>query len=227
VTEKNVLIAVVVVLVVGAAAFGIAAKFRQDLSASPSPSPSANLFSNQNAQTQPQQVLGQQQAMQQQNSKVNKYKQVPPVLSASELANKKAVIATAKGTIEFQIYPEASKAASNFIFLTNDKFYDGLTFHRVEPGFVIQGGDPSGNGTGGPGYRFEDEPVTMDYLKGIVAMANAGPDTNGSQFFIMLEDNPTLPKNYTIFGKVIKGQEVVDKIARGDVMTSVTIQPLK
>lgn len=102
-----------------------------------------------------------------------------------------------------------------------------MTFHRVVPGFVIQGGDPSGNGTGGPGYTFDDEPVTLKYDKGIVAMANAGPNTNGSQFFIMLEDNPTLPPNYTIFGKVIKGQDVVSSIQVGDVMKKVTIVDLK
>src|SRR3989344_3939168 len=122
---------------------------------------------------------------------------------------------------------EATQAASNFIFLADDKFYDGLTFHRVVPGFVIQGGDPLGNGTGGPGYRFADEPVKRKYDKGIVAMANSGPDTNGSQFFIMLEDNPGLPPNYTIFGKVTKGLDVVGKIAVGDMMETVTIAPLK
>ncbi|OGE24723.1 peptidylprolyl isomerase [Candidatus Daviesbacteria bacterium RIFCSPHIGHO2_01_FULL_38_8] len=147
-------------------------------------------------------------------------------MAASELQNKKAVIVTNKGKIEFEIFPDAPKAASNFIFLTKKSFYDGLTFHRVVPGFVIQGGDPLGNGTGGPGYRFEDEPVTKKYDKGIVAMANAGPNTNGSQFFIMLEDNPQLPPNYTIFGKVISGQDVVDKIVIGDVMQKVTIENL-
>ncbi|MCL4365607.1 peptidylprolyl isomerase [Patescibacteria group bacterium] len=118
-------------------------------------------------------------------------------------------------------------AASNFMVLAANGFYDGLTFHRVEPGFVIQGGDPDGNGAGGPGYEFADELVTRDYKKGIVAMANAGPDTNGSQFFIMLEDHPELPKKYTIFGQVISGMEVVEKIAVGDVMQKVVIQNLK
>jgi cyclophilin family peptidyl-prolyl cis-trans isomerase len=148
-------------------------------------------------------------------------------LSPEELKNKKAVLDTNKGVIEFEIYPEATKAATNFISLTNDKFYDGLSFHRVVPGFVIQGGDPIGNGTGGPGYKFPDEPVTKKYVKGIVAMANSGPNTNGSQFFIMLEDNMSLPPNYTIFGKVTKGQDVVSKIQVGDLMNNVTIAPLK
>jgi cyclophilin family peptidyl-prolyl cis-trans isomerase len=93
------------------------------------------------------------------------------------------------------------------------------------PGFVIQGGDPTATGAGGPGYKFEDEKVTRPYDKGIVAMANAGPNTNGSQFFIMLDNNP-LPPSYTIFGKVIKGQEVVDSIQVGDVMKKVTIEDL-
>lgn len=155
------------------------------------------------------------------------YTAAPTPMPAKDLKNKKAIIETTKGTIEFEIYPEASQAATNFIFLANDQFFDGLTFHRVVPGFVIQGGDPLGNGTGGPGYRFNDEPVKRKYDKGIVAMANSGPNTNGSQFFIMLEDNPDLPAKYTIFGKVTKGQDVVDKIAVGDLMNTVTIAPLK
>ncbi|HLL60902.1 MAG TPA: peptidylprolyl isomerase, partial [Candidatus Nitrosocosmicus sp.] len=122
--------------------------------------------------------------------KIKQYKAFPGELPAAELENKKAILKTNKGDIEFEIFPEVPMTASNFIHLTNDKFYDGLTFHRVEPGFVIQGGDPLGNGTGGPGYKFEDEPVMKKYDKGIVAMANSGPDTNGSQFFIMLADTP-------------------------------------
>lgn len=153
------------------------------------------------------------------------YTAAPTPMPAAQLRNKKAIIETTKGTIEFEIYPEASQAASNFIFLSGEGFYDNLTFHRVVPGFVIQGGDPLGNGTGGPGYRFNDEPVKRKYDKGIVAMANSGPNTNGSQFFIMLDNNPDLPAKYTIFGKVTKGQEIVDEIVVGDVMSKVTIAP--
>lgn len=195
-------------------------------SVSPSPSEQGsvttqlNLFNNQTSELQAQPA-------QQMSQKFKQYQQFPGVLSSVELKDKKAVIKTTKGTIEFEIYPEASKAASNFIFLAKDGFYDSLTFHRVEPGFVIQGGDPQGDGRGGPGYKFEDESVTRSYDKGIVAMANAGPNTNGSQFFIMLEDNPSLPKNYTIFGKVTSGQDVVGKIQKGDVMQKVNIEPLK
>ena len=131
----------------------------------------------------------------------------------AELAGKNIRIETAKGTIEFELFgKDAPKAVSNFIFLVNDGFYDGLSFHRRDEGFVIQGGDPSGDGTGGPGYEFEDEEVTKSYDKGIVAMANAGPDTNGSQFFINTADNNSLDAKHTVFGKVTAGMDVVASI---------------
>lgn len=151
----------------------------------------------------------------------------PGVLPDAEVSNKFVHIKTNKGNIVFELLPkEGPKAASNFVYLAKQKFYDGLTFHRVVPGFVIQGGDPDGNGTGGPGYSFEDDKVSLPYKKGIVAMANAGPNTNGSQFFIMLEDNP-LPPAYSIFGRVVSGQEVVDKIVVGDQMQEVTVTAKK
>jgi cyclophilin family peptidyl-prolyl cis-trans isomerase len=154
------------------------------------------------------------------------YDKFPGVLSSAELTKKKAVVKTTKGTIEFEILgQEAPKAASNFIFLSKEGFYDGLTFHRREENFVIQGGDPEGTGMGGPGYKFEDEPVKLDYKRGIVAMANSGPDTNGSQFFIMLADT-NLPKKYTIFSRVISGLDVVDKIQVGDKMEKITVENL-
>lgn len=152
------------------------------------------------------------------------YQGAPLPLTPAEIKGKLAKINTSKGEIEFEFFEDAPLAASNFIYLAGDKFYDGLTFHRREEGFVIQGGDPSGNGTGGPGYAFDDEAVTRNYDRGIVAMANSGPNTNGSQFFIMLKDAPQLPKNYTIFGKVTKGMDVVDKIQVGDTMDQVTIE---
>ena len=151
------------------------------------------------------------------------YSSAPLPLPSSQLQGKKARIKTPKGDIVFEFYMDAPLASSNFIFLTTEEFYDGLTFHRREENFVIQGGDPIGNGTGGPGYQFSDELVTRDYKRGTVAMANAGPNTNGSQFFIILKDNP-LPKNYTIFGNVTIGMDVVDKIQVGDVMEKVTIE---
>lgn len=128
-------------------------------------------------------------------------------------------IETNKGTIVFETYDaDAPATAKNFVDLVNKGFYNGVIFHRVIPGFMIQGGDPTGTGAGGPGYKFADElnPSTESYKKGYargtVAMANSGPNTNGSQFFIMHADYG-LPHNYTIFGRVIKGLEVVDAIA--------------
>jgi cyclophilin family peptidyl-prolyl cis-trans isomerase len=149
----------------------------------------------------------------------------PGVLPDAKIKNKEAVVETSKGTIKFYLYADkAPKTVSNFVYLTELGFYNGLTFHRVEPGFVIQGGDPSGNGTGGPGYKFPDEEVLGDYKAGTVAMANSGPDTNGSQFFICLADQPDLPKSYNIFGQVTSGMDVVSKIAVGDKITKVTIE---
>ena len=134
------------------------------------------------------------------------------------------------GIIQFQTYDaDAPKAANNFITLAKKGFYDKLIFHRVIKGFMIQGGDPKGDGTGGPGYAFEDElnpsapSYQAGYEMGVVAMANAGPNTNGSQFFIMLENYP-LPHNYTIFGKVVKGQDVVHAI--GELKTGPNDRPL-
>lgn len=130
------------------------------------------------------------------------------------------IIKTNMGEIRFATYDaDAPKTVNNFITLAQKGFYDGVIFHRVIDGFMIQGGDPIGTGTGGPGYTFEDElnpqadSYKEGYKKGVVAMANAGPNTNGSQFFIMVADYP-LPHQYTIFGKVVLGQEAVDAIAK-------------
>lgn len=148
----------------------------------------------------------------------------PGVRASEELQGKTVRITTPKGEITFELLgDEGPKAASNFLALAESGFYDGLTFHRVVPGFVVQGGDPLGNGRGGPGYKFEDDPVSLEYDAGIVAMANSGPNTNGSQFFIMLEDNPSLPKLYSVFGRVTSGMDVVRRIEIGDVMTTVTV----
>lgn len=153
-----------------------------------------------------------------------KFDKAPGTLPDDKIQNKIATIKTQYGDIVFDLYPQdAPLTVSNFVFLAENGFYSGLTFHRVEPGFVIQGGDPNGNGTGGPGYKFADEPVKRAYTRGIVAMANSGADTNGSQFFIML-DNQYLPPKYTIFGEVTKGMDVVDKIKVGDVMSEVKIE---
>ena len=124
-----------------------------------------------------------------------------------------ATIETNQGTMTAELYVEdAPMTVNNFVFLANDGFYDGTIFHRVIPGFMIQGGDPDGDGRGGPGYKFNNEPVKRKYDRGILAMANAGRNTNGSQFFIMHADYP-LPPDYTIFGKLTSGEDVLDKIA--------------
>lgn len=155
----------------------------------------------------------------------------PMVTPAKEMNMHIVKIITNMGEIKIQTYDDdAPKTVENFITLIEKGFYNNLTFHRVVKGFVIQGGDPNGNGTGGPGYKFDDElnPETESYKagykKGVVAMANSGPNTNGSQFFIMLEDYP-LPNNYTIFGKVIAGQEVVDAI--GQIAVGANDKPLE
>jgi peptidyl-prolyl cis-trans isomerase B (cyclophilin B) len=136
-------------------------------------------------------------------------------------------VETEKGKIVIELYPEeAPKTVENFVTLTKKGFYDGLTFHRVEPGFVVQGGDPKGNGTGGPGYQIKNEPnKTLKHNRGAVAMANAGRDTAGSQFYIVItKPAPNLDNgDYTIFGKVVSGQDVAEKIAVGDKMTKVTV----
>ena len=131
-------------------------------------------------------------------------------------------VETNYGTMEFSFFPEdAPITVNNFVCLAKDGYYDNTVFHRIIKGFVIQGGDPTGTGAGGPGYRFNDEPVKKDYLKGTLAMANAGPNTNGSQFFIVLDDlTGKLPKNYTAFGQVTAGLDVVDKIANVQVARS-------
>ena len=159
----------------------------------------------------------------------------------------RATIGTDLGDIEVELFTtDAPKAAQNFVDLATKGYYDDVVFHRVIPGFVAQGGDGQYGkksslergkvGTGGPGYKFEDEPVKSDYVRGSLAMANAGPNTNGSQFFICHQDlSGKLPKNYTLFGQVTKGMDVVDKIVGAPrdardlpddpvAMTSVSIQ---
>ena len=150
----------------------------------------------------------------------------PPAMQIDTNKNIKATIETSKGKIELELYPEhAPKTVNNFVFLANEGFYDGITFHRVISNFMIQGGDPTGTGAGDPGYRFEDEfennPLTHE--TGVISMANAGPNTNGSQFFITHSPQPHLNGKHTVFGKVISSQDVVDSIAQGDVIIKVVI----
>ena len=137
----------------------------------------------------------------------------PPAMTVDPAKTYTATIETTQGTMTAELFPEdAPMTVNNFVFLANDGFYDGTIFHRVIPGFMIQGGDPTGTGSGGPGYKFNNEPVKRKYDRGILAMANAGRNTNGSQFFIMHADYP-LPPDYTIFGKLTGGDDVLEKIA--------------
>ena len=138
-----------------------------------------------------------------------------------------ATLETNHGKIDVEFFPEdAPNTVNNFVSLANDGYYDGTPFHRIIKGFMIQGGDPTGTGAGGPGYKFADEKVVKDYEPGTLAMANAGPNTNGSQFFICHADlNGRLPKNYTIFGKVTNGLDVVDAIANVPVRVSRSGEP--
>ncbi len=138
-----------------------------------------------------------------------------------------ATMETNKGDIELQLFPEnAPKTVNNFVFLAREGFYDGVSFHRVISNFVIQGGDPTGTGAGGPGYKFEDETYNnpLKHETGVISMANAGPNTNGSQFFITHSPQPHLDGKHTVFGKVVKGMDVVNSIRQGDKMNHVTIR---
>lgn len=149
-------------------------------------------------------------------------KKLPPPKTVIE-ANKKytAILRTTVGDISLELYADKVPVTVNsFVYLTRNNFYNNTIFHRVIDGFMIQGGDPTGDGTGGPSYRFKDELFEGEYTRGTLAMANAGSDTNGSQFFIMHQDNFQLPKNYVIFGKVLNGMDVVDKIATAPVEIS-------
>ena len=138
-----------------------------------------------------------------------------------------AVIDTDKGTIEVELYPQhAPKTVNNFVFLTREGFYDGIKFHRVISNFMVQGGDPTGSGMGGPGYKFEDETRgnPLIHETGVLSMANSGPSTNGSQFFITHAPQPHLNGKHTVFGKVVSGMDVVNAIRQGDQMTKVSIR---
>lgn len=137
----------------------------------------------------------------------------PPDMQIDPAKKYSAILTTTEGDVTIEFFADRTpNTVNNFIFLAREGFYDGTVFHRTIKGFMIQGGDPEGTGRGGPGYRFDDEPFQGEYSRGIVAMANAGPNTNGSQFFIMHADY-ALPPNYVIFGQVTEGLDVVDKIA--------------
>lgn len=154
----------------------------------------------------------------------------PPEMQIDPQKRYRIRMETGRGAIELDLYPEhAPKTVNNFVFLAREGFYDGVTFHRVIADFVIQGGDPTGTGRGGPGYRFEDEcrgnPLRHDSQ--VISMANAGPDTNGSQFFITHSPQPHLDGKHTVFGKVVSGQTVVNAIRQGDCMERVIVSEME
>lgn len=145
----------------------------------------------------------------------------PPEMTIDQAKTYTATIKTNKGPMTLQLFADETPiAVNNFVFLANEGFYDNTPFHRIISGFMIQGGDPKGNGTGGPGYQFDDEPITRDYTRGTLAMANAGPNTNGSQFFIMHADYD-LPKNYVIFGHITDNSSY----ATLDAIASTPVEP--
>ena len=151
----------------------------------------------------------------------------PPEMKIDTTKDYKVEMETERGTIHLELYPEyAPITVNNFISLAEDGYYDGVSFHRVIANFMIQGGDPTGTGMGGPGYRFQDEfkgnPLTHE--TGVISMANAGPGTNGSQFFITHEPQPHLNGKHTVFGKVAQGQDVVDSIRQGDMIFKVKVK---
>ncbi|MDQ1466408.1 MAG: peptidyl-prolyl cis-trans isomerase [Actinomycetota bacterium] len=152
----------------------------------------------------------------------------PPEKQIDESKHYRATITTSRGVMVLDLDPSlAPNTVNNFVGLARQGYYDGLMFHRVVPDFVIQGGCPEGSGRGGPGYKFADEPVRSEYTLGAVAMANSGPDTNGSQFFICIADcQRKLDKLYNLFGHVVSGIEVAQATAVGDVMESVVVEEI-
>jgi peptidyl-prolyl cis-trans isomerase B (cyclophilin B) len=150
----------------------------------------------------------------------------PPQMTIDADKKYSATFNTSRGEIVCELFAkEAPKTVNNFVFLARDKFYDGTKFHRVLANFMIQGGDPEGSGRGGPGYRFEDETKGNPHKHkvGTLSMANAGPNTNGSQFFITHVVTDWLDGKHTVFGQVTKGQDVVNAVQQGDTLNSVTI----
>ena len=150
----------------------------------------------------------------------------PPAMQIDPKKIYRASVETNKGTFVLELYPQyAPKTVNNFVFLANEGFYDGVKFHRVISDFMIQGGDPTGTGRGGPGYKFEDELVgnPLKHGTGVISMANSGPNTNGSQFFITHAPQPHLDGKHTVFGKVTSGMDVVNSIRQGDKMIKVVI----
>lgn len=195
--KENILIALFVLLILGALVFVTKEFNKEDNNNSTSPT---NL---------PQANSGQVVTPTQTMKKLDK----SPAMQIDAKSIYMATVKTSVGDMVIALNAKQTPiTVNNFVTLARGNFYNNTIFHRVIKGFMIQGGDPKGDGTGGPGYKFNDEPFTGDYTRGTIAMANAGPNTNGSQFFILQQDN-ALPKNYVIFGKVVVGLDVVDTIA--------------
>ena len=150
----------------------------------------------------------------------------PPAMQIDPQKTYRVTIETNRGDMELELYPEhAPKTVNNFVFLAQEGFYDGIVFHRVISDFMVQGGDPTGTGRGGPGYQFEDEVAEnpLRHEAKVISMANSGPNTNGSQFFISHSPQPHLDGMHTVFGKVVEGQDIVDAIQQGDRMVKVMV----
>jgi len=148
----------------------------------------------------------------------------PPAMAIDKARSYTATIATAHGDLVLELFDDdAPRTVNNFVFLARQKFYDGLTFHRVIADFMAQGGDPEGSGSGGPGYEFDDEFSGRKHEKHTLSMANSGADTNGSQFFITYRATPHLDNKHSVFGRLTTGGDVLDKLSNGDVMKSVVI----
>jgi len=148
-----------------------------------------------------------------------------PEMTIDQSKTYRVTVDTNKGPVVMDLMPSmAPITVNNFVALARQGYYDGLTFHRYVADFVIQGGDPTGTGSGGPGYKFEDEPVQGSYREGAVAMANSGPNTNGSQFFICNADCQKLAPSYNLFGYVVDGLDVVKQLRQGDTMDKLTVE---
>jgi peptidyl-prolyl cis-trans isomerase B (cyclophilin B) len=150
----------------------------------------------------------------------------PPAMQIDPQKTYRVTIETNRGDMELELYPEyAPKTVNNFVFLAQEGFYDGVVFHRVISDFMIQGGDPTGTGRGGPGYEFEDEVAEnpLRHETGVISMANSGPNTNGSQFFITHSPQSHLDGKHTVFGKLVEGHEILNAIQQGDRMEKVVV----
>ena len=149
----------------------------------------------------------------------------PPAMTIDKTKQYTATIETGKGNLELELFAsDGPLTVNNFVFLAREGFYDNTTFHRIIPGFMAQAGDPTGTGTGSPGYRFADEFTSHTHVAGALSMANSGPNTNGSQFFITYAPQPHLNGKHSVFGRLVKGTEVLESLKNGDSLVRITIE---